>query len=71
MVVIAAMVASAAGVQSPVAVLGAALFLLSDSLLAWNRFVRPIAWAPVAVMVSYHLAQAGLLLSLAFPLSVR
>jgi uncharacterized membrane protein YhhN len=67
MAAIAAMVASAAGTRSALAVAGAALFLVSDSLLAWNRFVRPIAWAPVAVMVTYHLAQAALVLSLALP----
>lgn len=34
-----------------------AVVLLSDSLIAGNRFVRPLAWAPVIV-------QAGLVLSL-------
>lgn len=64
MTVIGVMVASAFGIGSPVAVLGAALFLLSDSLLAWNRFVTPLTWAPIAVMATYHLAQAALVLSL-------
>jgi hypothetical protein len=43
---------------------GASLFFASDSLIAWNRFVRPRAWAPVAIMVTYHLGQAGLVTSL-------
>ena len=37
----------------------ATLFLISDSLLGWNRFVRPVGWMPLAVMVTYHLAQAA------------
>ena len=64
MAVISAMVACAVGNGDPRAVVGAALFMLSDSLIAWNRFVRPLAWAPVTIMVTYHLAQAGLVLSL-------
>jgi uncharacterized membrane protein YhhN len=64
MTAISLMVACAIGTADPVAIGGAALFLLSDSLIAWNRFVRPLAWAPVAIMVTYHLGQAGLVLSL-------
>ena len=32
----------------------------SDALIAWNRFVRRLAWAPVVIMVTYHLGQRGL-----------
>jgi alkylglycerol monooxygenase len=38
--------------------LGASSFLLSDALLATNRFVQPLPWAPLAVLGSYYLAQA-------------
>lgn len=65
MVVISAMVASAIGVGRPLLVLGAVSFYASDALIAWNRFVRELAHAPVAIMVTYHLAQACLVLSLA------
>ena len=65
MVVIAAMVIGAVGSQEPLAIGGACLFAFSDSLIAWNRFVKPLRWASVAIMVTYHLGQAGLLLSLA------
>lgn len=65
MAVIAVMAASATGTALPLAIAGAWLFLASDALIAWNRFVRPLAWAPVTIMVTYHLAQAGLVLSLA------
>ena len=64
MAVIAVMAASATGTALPLAIVGAWLFLASDALIAWNRFVRPLAWAPVTIMVTYHLAQAGLVLSL-------
>ena len=64
MAVISVMVACAIGDGDPRAIVGAALFMLSDSLIAWNRFVRPLAWAPVTIMVTYHLGQAGLVLGL-------
>ncbi|GAP13920.1 predicted membrane protein [Longilinea arvoryzae] len=47
--------------------LGAASFLASDSILASDRFVRQRPWAPVALMITYHLGQvliiAGALLA--------
>jgi uncharacterized membrane protein YhhN len=64
MFVISAMVASAIGVGSPFAIAGAGLFYVSDALIAWNRFVRETPHAPVTIMVTYHLAQVGLVLSL-------
>ena len=64
MFVISAMVASAIGVGSRAAVVGASLFYLSDALIAWNRFVKETRHAHLAIMVTYHLAQFGLVLSL-------
>jgi uncharacterized membrane protein YhhN len=66
MLVISAMLVSALATGNVWAGTGAALFFVSDALIAWNRFVRPLAFAPVAIMVTYHLGQAGLVLSLAF-----
>ena len=37
--------------------LGAGLFYVSDSTLAYNRFVCPVLAGDVVVMVTYHLAQ--------------
>lgn len=37
---------------------GALLFILSDSLLATNRFLTPLAHAPWSVMLTYAIAQA-------------
>ena len=36
----------------------------SDSLIAWERFVRTRPWADLAIMVTYHLAQLFLVVSL-------
>lgn len=44
---------------------GAVLFVLSDSLLAWNKFVAPISHAPLLVMLAYHLGQLGIILGAA------
>jgi uncharacterized membrane protein YhhN len=62
--VIGVMAISATGAGPAVAVFGAWWFLASDGLLAWNKFVRPVPWAGVGIMVTYHLAQAGVALSL-------
>ena len=64
MTAISVMVVLAAGTAEPFAAAGAGLFFASDSLIAWNRFVRPFAWARPAIMATYHLAQAGLVVSL-------
>ena len=64
MFVISAMVASAVGTGHVAAVAGASSFYASDALIAWNRFIRETPHARVAIMVTYHLAQVGLVLSL-------
>jgi uncharacterized membrane protein YhhN len=64
MFVISAMVASAIGVGHPSGVLGAALFYASDALIAWNRFIGETRHGRLAIIITYHLAQVGLVLSL-------
>ncbi len=64
MAVISAMLATALASGNVLAAAGAVLFVTSDSMIAWDRFVRKFAWAPVAIMVTYHLGQAGLVASL-------
>lgn len=64
MLVISAMVASAVGVGHAIGIAGAGLFYASDSLIAWNRFIGETRHGRVAIMVTYHLAQVGLVLSL-------
>ena len=46
------------------AIVGASLFAASDALIAWNRFVGSTPAASVVIMVTYHLGQLGLVLSL-------
>ncbi|MDR6176465.1 putative membrane protein YhhN [Nocardioides zeae] len=62
MLVIGAMLVTAWGTGLALVAAGAAVFVASDTVLALDRFARPRDWvAPwphVAVMVTYHLGQA-------------
>lgn len=60
LVVISAMVVSAFGTSALWAIAGASLFYASDATLAWNRFLDQRRFGPLAVMVTYHLGQIGL-----------
>jgi len=62
--VISAMVVSAWGSATPLAIAGALLFYASDASLAWNRFVHEHPKGRLLVMTTYHLGQVGLALSL-------
>lgn len=57
-IVIGAMVIVAFDTGDPTIAVGATVFAASDSILAVNRFVRPLPWAAVVVMVTYHVGQA-------------
>lgn len=54
---------------------GAALFMVSDSLLATNRFIRPLEWSPAVITLTYAAAQfliaGGCLLHVLDPDSIR
>ena len=47
---------------------GGALFLASDGMLAWNRFVAPVPHARLLIMATYHLAQFGIVIGAALHL---
>lgn len=64
MAAILTMVVLAANVGRPAAAFGAVCFLASDSLLATDRFVRPLRQGTLLVHVTYHLAQVLLVISL-------
>jgi uncharacterized membrane protein YhhN len=64
MTAISAMVVLSLGSGEPLAIVGALLFYCSDSLIAWDRFVTSLSWGRPAIMSTYHLAQAALVLSL-------
>lgn len=56
-VIISAMVVTATGTPSWLAFAGATLFAVSDSLIAYNRFVQPVPRADLPIMVTYHVGQ--------------
>jgi len=62
--IISAMVVTAFGTASWLAGAGAALFALSDSLIAYDRFVRPVSRADLPIMVTYHGGQLLLIAGL-------
>jgi uncharacterized membrane protein YhhN len=64
MAVIGTMLAASALPGSWVAIAGAAVFVLSDSILARNRFVRPVPHGHLLTMATYHAALALLVVSL-------
>jgi len=58
MVVIGVMVVAAWATGHVLVALGASVFMVSDAVLAMDRFVRARRFGSLAVMVTYHLAQA-------------
>lgn len=62
---VTAMGVVAAGTAVAVTAIGGALFVTSDALLGWGRFVGPAPGGRVLVHATYHLGQAGLVLWLA------
>jgi uncharacterized membrane protein YhhN len=63
--VICAMAASALASGSTVAAAGGLLFVISDGLIAYRRFVTERPWMALAIIITYHLGQGALVLSLA------
>jgi uncharacterized membrane protein YhhN len=63
-VVISTMIISGISGGTAIGIAGAVLFLTSDSLIAEQRFVSARRWQPLTIIVSYHLALAGLVLGL-------
>jgi uncharacterized membrane protein YhhN len=62
--IISAMVIAATGTSSWVAAAGAMLFATSDSIIGYNRFVKPVRQADLPIMVTYHAGQVLLILGL-------
>lgn len=61
---ISTMVVFAFGTGTAFAVLGALLFFASDAVLGWTRFVSQFHRSRQVVIITYHLGQMGLVLSL-------
>lgn len=53
------------GRAHPLAIAGALLFVVSDSVLAWRMFADALPWGGPVVWVTYYLGQAGICLGLA------
>jgi uncharacterized membrane protein YhhN len=62
--VLGAMTVLGFGTAATLTALGALLFLGSDLVLAWTRFVQPLLRGPVIVIVTYHLAQLFIVIGL-------
>ncbi len=58
------MVSSAVASGNVLGAVGALFFMTSDALIGEDRFVQPRPWQPVAIIVTYHVAQALLVVSL-------
>jgi uncharacterized membrane protein YhhN len=54
---------------------GGVVFMASDSLLAYNRFIRPLDWSPAPIILTYAVAQVliagGALVHVLDPDSIR
>lgn len=55
--VICVMFASAMLQRSSLFALGAVLFIFSDFILAWNKFVEPVPYNGYLILITYYLAQ--------------
>ena len=62
--IISTMVVAATGTASWLAAVGAMTFAVSDSIIGYDRFVRPVRRADLPVMVTYHVGQLLLVLGL-------
>jgi len=62
--IISTMVLAAWGSLVPVAIAGALIFYASDACIAWSRFIEPFPRHRLAIMSTYHVGQAMLVLSL-------
>lgn len=62
--VISLMVVMAVATGQPAAIAGALLFYASDALIAWNKFIEESSWGRVAIIVTYHVGQFLIVLSL-------
>ena len=58
------MVSSALASGNVLGAVGAGFFMTSDALIGEDRFVQHRPWQPLAIIVTYHVAQALLVVSL-------
>ena len=63
-ILICTMLVSAMLQRSSLFALGAILFVFSDFILAWNRFVSPVEMARLQILIPYFLAQGCLFIGI-------
>jgi uncharacterized membrane protein YhhN len=63
-IAISTMVACAIGSVVPAAIAGALLFYASDFAIGWSRFVRDFRGSRLVIIITYHVAQVLLVVSL-------
>ena len=64
MLTIGVMVTCAIGAGPWAGIVGAVLFMLSDTCIGWSRFVQDFRHSHLTIMVTYHVAQVLLVVSL-------
>ncbi len=62
--VLGAMFVMAVGAGPVVGIVGAALFMLSDACIGWSQFVAQFTHSRLAIMITYHVAQILLVVSM-------
>lgn len=63
-VLLSVMTIFAIGTTEIATAIGGLLFLGSDSIISWERFVKKVPRGPVLIIVTYHLAQVLIVLGL-------
>jgi hypothetical protein len=64
MIGISSMATGSTAGGTAIGIAGAFLFLVSDGLIAEQRFVTERRWQPLTIIIIYHLALTGLVLEL-------
>lgn len=72
--VISTMGATASMSQNPFVIIGSILFIISDSILAWSRFIGPLYFDSEIIMLTYYGAQFFIIQSLShqkLPMTIK
>ncbi|MCH1626011.1 lysoplasmalogenase [Ferdinandcohnia quinoae] len=66
LIIISIMAWSAIMTNNRWAIMGSILFVISDSILAWNRFVSDVPYSAILIMTTYYTAQFFIAKSIIF-----
>ena len=56
----ALVIGAAFGTRQPLFIVGALLIALSDCIIAWNKFVRPVRYDELSILSTYYIAQISI-----------